>query len=222
MQGQALGQQVLVTSTVCDPGLEYACGDIGASGLGIVFYASASAFECGETQQSSCNYLEVAPNGWNGELVNCQGGSCGGNTKTSDWGSGSVGTGKGYPFCGVGTTGFTSFIPGASGTAIGTGYSNTTAIMPVSMCGNQNAAMLARGYPGGGQTDWSLASMDELSALYGYTGRNAIGGFAPALYWSSTQSPSQKSEAWFINFNGATENYITSDDAGGVRPVRDF
>ena len=75
---------------------------------------------------------------------------------------------------------------GATGTAIGTGLSNTNTII-TSQGGTTTsyAAGLARAYTGGGYTDWYLPSKDELNKLY--LNRIAIGGFADVFYWSSTE-----------------------------------
>ena len=87
------------SNDVCDTGMEYGCGDIGASGVGTVFYANSTAFACGLNMDSLCNYLEVAPNGWNGKMVKCPV-DCGGRTDTtSDFGSVGPGSGKGYKYC---------------------------------------------------------------------------------------------------------------------------
>ena len=204
-----------VNNNVCDSGLEYECGDIGSSGVGTIFYASSAPFACGANMESSCNYLEVAPNGWNGKLVNCNG--CGGNpNKTSDWGQSSIGTGKGYAYC-TGS-GNDNRIPNASGVIIGFGYMNTSAML--SMCDSGNAAEQVRGYTGGGQTDWSLPSLYELNALFYYPDRNAIGGFAADDYWSSTQY--SKYNAWFQNFTKGNQRYYEEKNPKGVRPVRAF
>ena len=126
-QGPALGRGYPASNNVCAKGLQYACGDMGASGVGTVFYASATPFACGANMESTCNYLEVAPNGWNGKLVKCKGG-CGGSTdKTSDRGTGTPGTGGGYFYCKGSGVGWV--IPNASGTLIGTGYPNTSAML---------------------------------------------------------------------------------------------
>ena len=75
---------------------------------------------------------------------------------------------------------------GATGTAIGTGLSNTNTII-TSQGGTATsyAAGLARAFTGGGYTDWYLPSQDELYKLY--LNRTAIGGFAIDYYWSSTE-----------------------------------
>ena len=206
------------SNDVCEANLAYACGDIGASGVGTVFYANSTAFPCEADGTSICNYLEVAPQGWNGTLAKCPGG-CGGSTDTtSDWGDDGAGTGRGYAYC-TGT-GKTSVIPNASGTLIGTGYPNTSAML--TMCDSGNAAEQVRRYTGGGMTDWSLPSLDELNALYYYTNRKAIGGFAAARYWSSSLSPPSPPEGRYVDFNSGKQGRNTTNFTYGIRPVRAF
>ena len=230
-----LGDSGPGSNDVCDAGLAYTCGDIGQSGVGTVFYASATAFACGTNMESSCNYLEVAPQKWNGKLVKCPGGCGGSPDSTSDFGSKGAGTGAGYYWCEA--TMYSkdyseTYISGASGTAVGSGYVNTSAL--ITGCDHsgkkaetEDAGPQARGYTGGGKSDWSLPSKDELNALYYYTGRNAIGGFAASPYWSSSQYNSKS--AWGQDFsNGFPEAVMKSAAnaqiglAYGVRPVRAF
>jgi hypothetical protein len=79
-----------------------------------------------------------------------------------------------------------SITTGATGTAIGTGLSNTNTIITSQGAASTNyAAGLARAYTGGGYTDWNLPSKDELNKLY--LNKTAIGGFANNSYWSSTE-----------------------------------
>jgi hypothetical protein len=208
---------------VCDSGLAYACGNIGASGVGTVFYASSTPFACGPNGASSCNYLEVAPNGWNGKLVDCKG--CGGSpNKTSDYGQEGIGTGRGYAYCSAQRNLRTVEIPNAASTVIGSGYTNTTAL--IQNCEAGDAGELARGYTGGGMTDWSLPSADELIALYYYPNRNAIGGFASDSYWSSSQVWNRGNNVWTgdaLDFrDGILISYNYENDTLGVRPVRAF
>ena len=209
------------TASVCDSGMEYKCGDIGQSGVGTVFYASTTPFPCvanGVDMTSLCNYLEVAPNGWNGDLVDCRG--CGGEPdKTSDFGQSGIGTGRGYAYCSTkGETRESIVIRGAQGTSIGTGYPNTSAMLEV--CKRGDAAEQARGYKGGGMTDWSLPSKDELNALYTYNGRDQIGGFAAYYYWSSSNS---SGFGWWQSFKNGYQNANHEDGLTyGVRPVRSF
>ena len=214
-QSPALGGAV-ANNDVCAEGLQYSCGGIGASGVGIVFYASTTPFACGADMASMCNYLEVAPNGWNGTLAKCKGG-CGGSTdKTSDRGSEGPGTGGGYPYCLRQGNGWV--IPNASGTLIGTGYPNTSAML--TYCDTGTAAKQVRGYTGGGMTDWSLPSLDELNALYYYPNRNAIGGFAASTYWSSSQA-----DTFFArkqDFKDGSQSSEAKNTPFGLRPVRAF
>jgi len=211
---------------VCDPGLAYACGDVGPGG-GTVFYASATAFACGADLASVCNFLEAAPNLWNPTSQSkCPGSPCGGSTQvTSDF----SGTGKGITYCTGG--GETSTVPDAMGSAVGTGYANTTALLAV--CNSYDAGPVARSYAGGGLTDWSLPSDQELFALYEYPNRASIGGFNSGLYWSSTgvlqkcadlDAPAA-SVAVDVSMGGPTGGETlcaTKKKANGVRPVRAF
>jgi len=79
-------------------------------------------------------------------------------------------------------------VTGATGTAIGTGLTNTNAIIAAQGSGSY-AAQLCADYTVtvGGNTynDWFLPSKDELNQLY--VNRAAIGGFTERSYWSSTE-----------------------------------
>lgn len=87
-------------------------------------------------------------------------------------------------------------IPGADGTAIGTGAQNTEDILAAgctpSVPGNDMAFSLATDYSLNGFDDWFLPSRDELAALY--SARYTVGSFAPyidpynpIIYWSSSE-----------------------------------
>ena len=84
---------------------------------------------------------------------------------------------------------------GATGTAIGTGQSNTTAIVTTQGAGSY-AASLCNDLTVGGYTDWFLPSKDELNKLY--LNQFAIGGFAANFYWSSSEYDANF--AWFQFF----------------------
>jgi len=116
---------------------------------------------------------------------------------------------------------------GATGTAIGTGSANTTAIISAQGATETSyAAGLARAYNGGGYTDWFLPSKDELNKMY--TNRATINTTAAANsgsdfstndYWSSTERDS--STAWLQDFNNG-QYYANKNRTLNVRAVRAF
>lgn len=102
---------------------------------------------------------------------------------------------------------------GATGTAIGTGLTNTNAI--IALYGSEaNAAYKAKNYTDGGFTDWYLPSKDELNKIY--LNRKALGVVGTAGLWSSTEYSS--SQAW------AQDMYSTGFqgpiDKSGNQPFR--
>ena len=130
----------------------------------------------------------------------------------------------------------------ATGTLVGTGSANTTAMLtsasPFVAC-TASAANAVRAYPGGGFTDWFLPSKDELNAMCNYsrtwTGTPSTGactgvqngafstgayGFSADVYWSSSQDAADS--AWrqaLGNGNPASE---FKNDVRRVRPIRVF
>ena len=72
-------------------------------------------------------------------------------------------------------------IAGANGSAIGTGESNTAAIVAAG-CGG--AAAACQGLTLNGYSDWYLPSIDELNAMYALKTQLGLSG----TYWTSTQS----------------------------------
>jgi hypothetical protein len=108
---------------------------------------------------------------------------------------------------------------GATGTEIGTGLSNTNAIIASQgETATSYAAGLARAYAGGGYTDWYLPSKDELNKLY--LNRIDIGDFANGIYWSSTEDDNTK--AWYQNFASGYQASIVKGVTYYVRAVRAF
>ena len=94
---------------------------------------------------------------------------------------------------------------GATGTAIGTGATNTTKRISV-LGSNGVAASLCRNYRGGGFTDWFLPSKDELNELY--INSAVVGGLASSSYWSSSEFvSSSNSSAWFQYFFNGNQYY---------------
>ena len=100
---------------------------------------------------------------------------------------------------------------------LGTGNQNTIDIMagcatagiPARLCGDLVE---------GGFSDWYLPSIDELYALY--PNRVAIGGFASASYWSSSESDDYF--AWTQNFSDGTQYDYNKTNSFYVRAIRSF
>jgi hypothetical protein len=107
---------------------------------------------------------------------------------------------------------------GATATALGTGNANTNTIVSVQGVGNY-AAKLCYDLVLNGYSDWYLPSKDELNKLY--LNRIAIGGFATAYYWSSSEV--SNSNAWMQDFsNGSQTNGYWKSSVPYVRAVRAF
>ncbi len=109
---------------------------------------------------------------------------------------------------------------GATGTALGTGLSNTDLIISVQGTPSSGyAAGVARAYQGGGHTDWYLPSKDELNQLYLH--QKAIGHFGAYYYWSSSEVDANT--AWAKAFDISSPAYAyDKNGASHVRAVRSF
>ena len=93
-------------------------------------------------------------------------------------------------------------IPGAYGTALGTGSQNTKDI--VAGCTTPGiAAKSCADLTLDGYSDWYLPSIDELYKLY--LNKNEIGGFPNNHYWSSSQFSNTLAISLYIN-NGIQSN----------------
>ena len=118
-------------------------------------------------------------------------------------------------------------IPGADGTAIGTGAQNTIDIEARCTLIN-TAADICANLALAGHTDWFLPSKDELDLMYKNIGQGNVlglgnvGGFANALYWSSSEISSTFASSQ--NFtNGVQLNTIVKTNPPNyVRAVRAF
>jgi len=117
------------------------------------------------------------------------------------------------------------YVPGATGTFIGTGSFTTDNIVRQNGPGSSYAAGLARAYRGGGYSDWYLPSRDELDKLY--RNRAAIGGFVTAsagypLYWSSSEYGVGQAydRAWFQDFGNGGRFDNPKSLTARVRAVR--
>ena len=127
-------------------------------------------------------------------------------------------------------------VTGASGTAIGTGESNTNLFAASSACG-VSAADTATALVLGGKDDWFLPSFDELKEMYSKLHKavgGALGGFntsGTVDYLSSSDNPSGVAPAgapyalygWFGSSDGVAGWGSTSKTASlAYRPVRSF
>ena len=107
---------------------------------------------------------------------------------------------------------------GATGTAIGTGLSNTNAIIAAHGAGSY-AATMCHNLMLSGYTNWYLPSRDELYKVYIH--QTAIGGFTAANYWSSSEY--SYSCAWYQFFRtGYQPSYYYKNLPIYVRAVRSF
>ncbi len=113
---------------------------------------------------------------------------------------------------------FGTAIPGADGTALGTGNQNTIDIM--AGCATAGiAARLCGDLVLNGYSDWYLPSRDELNKLY--INRVAVGGFVVAYYWSSLES-GNPDYAGYQDFSDGFQFSDLKTSANRVRAVRSF
>ena len=191
------------------------CELLGAGpGGGIIFYYSATPFTCGVARNQLCNYLEVAPDGWNGGadpyLHGC-------------YGSG-AGSGEGSFVFGEGAYNSVRLVTGCYD-RYSFGYDL-----------NQTADRVVERYTNAGYSDWFIPSKPELNELCKFargqvTGNTAVActsagslasGFRAAPYFSSSSTENMKyrHDIWF---DTATETYLHGyDNQQVVRPIRAF
>ena len=125
----------------------------------------------------------------------------------------------------------TNWIVGGTGTAIGTGESNSgTIFAQIGHSHIDSAAKLCLDLALGGSSDWFLPSRDELNKLYvnlarGLDEHNVL--YTPdssfnnsSFYWSSSENSGSK--AWYQYLNGGYQNAFSKGNLGYVRCVRAF
>ena len=150
-------------------------------------------------------------------------------TYTDGWGAGSLtgfyrwSTGQKTT---VNTTDYT-YQSISTGTDIGSGLSNTTAILAKWDAATypNTAAAVARAYTDGTYSDWFLPSKDELNKLY--INKDKIGGFAGSYCWSSSEDKDTIFTTFFYNawtqyFESGNQWSHNKDQAFSVRAVRTF
>ena len=112
-----------------------------------------------------------------------------------------------------------TLIPGADGTAVGTGEQNTIDI-EAGCTTPGTAADICANLDLGGYSDWFLPSKDELNLMYENLKVFGVGGFAVYYYWSSSEYLA--SIAWLQYFGNGHQYYNAKDDTYRVRAVRAF
>ena len=166
-------------------------GNTGPGGGKIFYVSTSTGFACGPTLNETCYYLEAAPtsgaSAWTDAIY-----AWSGNTNTD-----------------IGDA--------AKGTAIGTGYKNSLAIVEQNSTASK-AATVARAYAGGFNNDWYLPSKGELNQLYSQ--KTPVGGFEAGLYWSSTEGSTNS--AWYLKFSNGDQTTTGKSGAYFVRPIRAF
>lgn len=110
----------------------------------------------------------------------------------------------------------------ATGTALGTGLTNTNAIITSQGNTGSYAAILCAEYSvtvdGVLYHDWYFPSMNELDKIY--LNKGLIGGSFSDYYWSSTES--SQTNARVQNFLSGFQSHQWKDPPYGVRAIRYF
>ena len=176
----------------------YEIGDTGPAG-GKIFYYDEEGFNCGPTFSATgsptggkCHYLEVAPNGWFGTVEDPR----------MAWAIGSWNVDS---------------IPGATDSAIGSGFKNSIAIINT-IAGNYEsfAAGIARSYQNTTGNEWYLPSINELIELHANKVPAGISGFS---FWSSTEHDNTTAKDLGDSSSPGNGGKATTTP---VRPIRAF
>ena len=201
--GRYVSATITPTIAGCSASSSCVVGATGPGG-GKVFYVASSNFtSAGSACGSACRYLEVAPIDWYLSAAPAGQTDClFPGTSTSD------------PRCLW--SGNTSDAIGSTGAAIGTGYANTSAMIAQSGFAGK-AGTVARAFRGGGKTDWSLPSKNELNEM---AIQRLTVGFTSDWYWSSTEYDGVY--VWRQYIVDGTQLTWGKGFAFAVRPVRAF
>jgi hypothetical protein len=107
----------------------------------------------------------------------------------------------------------------ATGTAFGTGATNTAAI--VASCGDASfAAKAADGLAMGGYTDWYLPSLDEMMLVGSNLARQGLGGIGETWHWTSSQVSA--AEAYMVYPAGTSSTSFPKGNGMTARAIRAF
>ena len=111
-------------------------------------------------------------------------------------------------------------VPGAAGTAIGTGKQNTVDIIDSLGTGSTYAAQLCEGLISGGYDDWFLPSQGELDLVYQNVYLEGVGNFSGNWYYSSSEYTADN--MWAQSFYFGTQDNLGKNLGAGVIAVRSF
>ncbi len=112
---------------------------------------------------------------------------------------------------------------GTTGESVGSGQSNTSAIVNVQGADSEYAARLCDDLDFEGFTDWFLPSKDELNLIYVnlHAVATPLGDFQNDFYWSSTED--DEGDAWLQDFGSDGDQYYDAKNAERlIRAIRRF
>jgi hypothetical protein len=175
--------------------IAYNVGDTGPGG-GIVFYVATTPFACGPSSATICTYLEAAPTSGSNAWID----------STYIWSENTFGR------------------TGATDTAIGSGYANTSTIISQEGGRTNSAAFVSRAYRGPNNlSDWYLPSYDELGALYSERVRVGVRYSANGdNYWTSSDEVSGGIYPYYLMMNFPFWTSNPKSESYYVRPIRAF
>jgi len=229
----ATSNTVTVAALGCAQGGNCAIGDTGPGG-GTVFYYSSTGFNCGPNFTDRCNYLEVAPNTW-------YGGSADPSLRWDP--TGGDDDFSGYP--NLVNDPYPTFTAHINDSEIGLGYKSSVYLVNyyISRTSDPYAAGAARGYTGGGKTDWYLGTSVEMNLLADWSKGNPStptvdsrsgamiqGGFSQSSssathYWTASQLDWATHDAYrqdFLNNGAGGGGTDHKSFERKVRPIRAF
>jgi pimeloyl-ACP methyl ester carboxylesterase len=122
---------------------------------------------------------------------------------------------------GIGWWNGTLITTGASSTAIGSGFQNTSTVITSQGAGNY-AAVAAKNYTQSGYTDWFLPSKDELNLIYQNLKSKGLGNLNSDFYWSSSEFNVNAAYRQVFNNQGLMDAGWKNFTNGAVRSVRYF
>jgi hypothetical protein len=200
--GRYANATITPTISGCSASSSCVVGDVGPGGGRVIYVAPSNFASPGSDCGSTCQYLEAATTGWITAATPAGQTNCVNPGASVDpgceWSGGSI-----------------SAI-GSTGTAIGAGYANTSAMIALSGVPGK-AGTVSRAFRGGGKTDWSLPSKDELYEMYR---QRLVVGFVSDFYWSSSENVGWNAP-WYQHFGNGNQ-YGPMTNPGYVRPVRAF